>query len=72
MTLYQYPESNHRADRRVAYYNPKFPWIEAVHVVRDATMISNSPRSRSIPTTFFAPARAAMDIYSRAGCNAYS
>ena len=31
LTLYNYPTADHASDKRVAYSNPSYPWIEAVH-----------------------------------------
>ena len=31
LKLYNYPAAAHASDARVAYANPKYPWIEAVH-----------------------------------------
>ena len=34
LTLYNYPAAGHTADKRAAYTNPQYPWIEAVHKYR--------------------------------------
>lgn len=65
LTLYNYPAAAHATDKRVAYANPKYGWIEAVHRFK---AIKPTPDKNGFPkqfdtTRFSIPARGGAGEY---------